>query len=88
MRARRAELKTLSDFIGDEHDLAVFLETMHDEALFTPETRDTLDRLVTGRRAELQRKGRPIGERLFAEQPDTLVARMRDYWDATQEYGT
>ena len=61
---------------------------MHDEALFIPETMDTLDRVFTGRRAELQRKGRPIGEHLFAEEPDTLVARMRHYWDATQEYGT
>jgi len=88
MKARRAELKTLSDLIGDEHDLAVFVEVMHDEALFIPETRDTLDRVITGRRAELQREGRPIGERLFAERPDVLVARMRNYWDATQEYGT
>jgi CHAD domain-containing protein len=88
MKARRAELKTLSDLIGDEHDLAVFLEAMHDEALFAPETRDTLDRVITGRRAELQRKGRLIGERVFAEEPDTLVARMRHYWDATREYET
>jgi CHAD domain-containing protein len=88
MKARRAELKTLSDLIGDEHDLAVFLDTMHDEALFTPETRETLDRVITGRRAHLQRKGRPVGERLFAECPDTLVNRIRHYWDATHEYET
>jgi hypothetical protein len=27
-----------------------------------------------------------VGERLFAEEPDLLVARMRQYWDATREY--
>jgi CHAD domain-containing protein len=86
MRARRNELKTLSDLIGDEHDLAVFLEVMNEEALFAPETRETLQEVVTGRRSELQRQGRPVGERLFAEEPDQLVARMRQYWDATREY--
>jgi CHAD domain-containing protein len=86
MTARRSELKTLSDLIGDEHDLAVFLEVMDDEELFAPETRETLRGVVTGRRSELQRRGRPVGERLFAEEPDLLVARMRQYWDATREY--
>jgi hypothetical protein len=86
MKARRAELKDLSDWIGDEHDLAVFLEVMDDEALFDAGTRETLEGVIMGRRAELQRRGRPLGERLFAEEPDLLVARMRAYWEATREY--
>jgi CHAD domain-containing protein len=88
MKARRSELKTLSDLIGDEHDLAVFLETMDDERLYDADTRETLREVITGRRSELRRQGRPIGERLFAEEPDQLVARMRAYWDATTEYAT
>lgn len=83
---RRAELKELSDIIGDEHDLAVFLETMHEEALFDPDSRADLDELIAGRRAELQRAGRPIGERLFSESPDQLVNRIETYWHATREY--
>jgi CHAD domain-containing protein len=86
MKARRAELKTLSDLIGDEHDMAVFIETMDDEELFAPDTRETLRDVIAGRRAELRREGRPVGERLFAETPDRLVARLRGYWDATHEY--
>jgi CHAD domain-containing protein len=87
MRARRDELKELSDLIGDEHDMAVFVETMDDEALFDPERRERLRTATTSRRAELRRAGRPIGERLFAEEPDDLVARLRAYWHATHEYG-
>ncbi|MFB6167677.1 MAG: CHAD domain-containing protein [Haloferacaceae archaeon] len=86
MKARRAELKTLSDLIGDEHDLAVFVETMADETLFDESTRAALERAITGRRADLRRDGRPVGERLFAEEPDRLVARIGSYWDATREY--
>lgn len=86
MKARRSELKTLSDVIGDEHDLAVFLETMHDESLFEPDTRETLDTVITHRRSQLRRQARPLGERIFAEEPDQLVQRMRQYWTATREY--
>ncbi|WP_161570115.1 CHAD domain-containing protein [Salinigranum halophilum] len=86
MKARRSELKTLSDLIGDEHDLAVFLETMESEERFDPATRESLEQVIMARRSELQRKGRPIGERLFAEEPDELVERMRAYWMATQQY--
>jgi CHAD domain-containing protein len=86
MKARRSELKTLSDLIGDEHDLAVFLERMYDEQLFTEDIRVELDTAITYRRSVLQRRGRPIGERIFAEEPDQLVDRIGDYWTATREY--
>lgn len=86
MKARRSELKTLSDLLGDEHDLAVFAETMSAEELFDTETRKTLARIITGKRSELQREARPIGERLFAEEPDQFVDRMRQYWDTTRRY--
>lgn len=86
MKARRAELKTLSDIIGDENDLAEFAMMMHDEDLFSADTCDVLDAVIRGRRAELHRRGRPLGERLFAEDPDRLVARFGQYWKAAREY--
>jgi CHAD domain-containing protein len=86
MKARRAELKTLSDLIGDEHDLALFHETMDEEDLFDPSTRETLEQVIAARRAELRREGRPVGERLFTETPDQLVDRIGSYWEATREY--
>jgi CHAD domain-containing protein len=86
MKARRSELKTLSDVVGDEHDLAVFSETTREEALFTAEERATLEEVIAHRRSQLQRRARPTGERLFAEEPDRLVERVGRYWTATREY--
>ncbi|WP_372912392.1 CHAD domain-containing protein [Salinigranum sp.] len=86
MKARRDQLKELSDLTGDEHDLAVFVETMHEEDLFDPETRGALEAIIGGRRAELRRAARPLGERLFVEEPDDLVDRFAGYWRATVEY--
>ena len=86
MKERRAQLKELSDIIGDENDLAEFAMLLDDEALFTHDVRDTLDRIIRGRRSELHRQGRPLGERLFAEDPDQLVDRLETYWTATHEY--
>ncbi len=48
--------------------------------------RNALDSIIRGRRAELHRRSRPLGERLFAESPDRLVARFGQYWEATSEY--
>jgi CHAD domain-containing protein len=86
MKARRNQLKELSDLTGDEHDMAVFVETMHDEELFDAGTRDVLETAIADRRAGLRRAARPIGERLFVESPDDLVARIEGYWHATVEY--
>jgi CHAD domain-containing protein len=86
MKARRSELKTLSDVIGDENDLAEFSMMMQDEALFDEATRATLKEHITGRRSELHREGRALGERLFAEHPDQLIDRIGSYWTATHEY--
>ena len=86
MKRRRAELKELSDIIGHENDLAEFDMVMNNEELFAPETRGTLDEVITAKRSKFHRQGRPLGERLFAEPPDQLVARIGTYWEATHEY--
>lgn len=86
MKHRRAELKELSDIIGYENDLAEFKIMMNKEQLFAPETREILNRAISAKRSEFHRLGRPLGERLFAEDPDQLVDRLGDYWTATHEY--
>ena len=86
MKRRRTELKQLSDVIGYENDLAEFELMMKDEELFEPETRELLTGLITAKRAEFHRQGRPLGECLFAEDPDRLVDRFGAYWTATHEY--
>jgi CHAD domain-containing protein len=86
MKSRRAELKELSDIVGYENDLAEFAVAMHEEELFAPETREILDEVITAKRSEFHRRGRPLGERLFAEHPDQLVDRIGAYWEATHQY--
>jgi hypothetical protein len=86
MKARRSALKDLSDVVGDANDLSEFVAAMDAEELFAPSTRETLKHRCIARRAELHRQARPLGERLFAEPPDDLVARVGSYWEATREY--
>lgn len=82
MKRRRTELKDLSDIIGYENDLAEFVAIIDDEELFDPETRETLREVAAAKRAEFHRRGRPLGERLFAEPPDRLIDRFGAYWTA------
>jgi len=86
MKARRAKLKRLSDVIGNENDLAEFATMMNDEKLFAPETRAALTEVAVAKRSECHRRGRPLGEQLFADSPDQLVDRLGTYWEATHEY--
>jgi len=86
MKARRAELKALSDVIGHEKDLAEFRKMVADEDPFDAETRAVLGDVVWALRSDCHRRGRPLGERLFAEQPDRLVDRVGTYRRGTHEY--
>ncbi len=84
MAARRAELQTLAELVGDETDLAEFTATIHDEELFDQDTREALEAVIDGRRSELRRRARPLGERLFAETAEQIAARFEQYWTATE----
>lgn len=86
MKARRSELKELSDITGDEHDLAVFVETLDEEELFDNDVREALNDVIAARRGDLRRRARPLGERLFEEDPDALVDRFEGYWTAARRY--
>jgi CHAD domain-containing protein len=72
----------LSDLLGDDHDLAVFRTTLLGEQdSFGGKTEiQALIGLIDRRRAELQARARPLGERLFADKPKRLAARFRSYW--------
>lgn len=83
MKARRAELKTLSDLLGDEHDLAVFGAVVANEPdLFDDRVREAITDLIEERRADLQDRAEPLGRRVYVEDPDQLVARLEGYWRA------
>lgn len=83
LKARRAEVKTLSDVLGDEHDLAVFGEVLDDEPdLFDADVTEVFEAAIEERRDALQNEARPLGRKIFAEDPDRLTDRLGAYWDA------
>lgn len=74
----------LGELLGDDHDLAVLQERLISESVEAFDSREleALIGLAVQRQLALRQQALPIGRRLFAEQPDALVARFRGYWPA------
>lgn len=86
MKARRRAMHKLSDYLGDDHDLAVLGEhlkatakTLGDEA-----TCESLLAVVRAARQRLEEKARPLGAKLYAEKPNDHVRRIEACWRAWQ----
>ncbi|MEZ6097799.1 MAG: CHAD domain-containing protein [Pirellulaceae bacterium] len=86
MNLWRGATDELSDLLGDDHDLAVFRQTLLDDPdRFGSESDlQVLIGLIDRRRAELLAKARPLGERLLAEKPKQLRSRLGRYWETWQ----
>ena len=83
------EVHRLTDLLGEDHDLAVLQEALEAVA---PEVEDpraiqALLGLVDRRSQELRAQARPVGRRLYGEEPRALVRRTRAYWRAWREEG-
>lgn len=76
----------LGDLLGNDHDLALLQHTLITECAAEPASRElqVLLGLAEQRQLMLRQQARILGKRLFAEQPDALVARFRGYWSAWQ----
>lgn len=83
MNVQRDAGKELSDLLGDDHDLAVFRQTLLDDPdrFGRKSELQAVIGLIDHRRGELQREAQPLGRRLFAEKPKRLASRLRSYWD-------
>lgn len=83
IKARRRQAKRLSDLLGDEHDLTVYLDTLGtmNEPSLDPQAIARLEELALARRDRLRAAARGLGERLWAEKPGRLADRIEDYWD-------
>jgi CHAD domain-containing protein len=82
MKAHGRELKRLSDLLGDDHDLAVFrqtIEALADDTLTADAGSRLLDR-VTRRQNRLRSQARRLGARVYAESPRQFQKRWRAYW--------
>jgi CHAD domain-containing protein len=85
VKARRAEVRTLGDLLGDEHDLSVLRATLNAERERFGAGAGPLLELAARQQAELRARMWPLGVRLFAERPKALVRRYRRYWQAWQD---
>ena len=84
MRLRSQSLKQLADTLGDDHDLAMMRRLMQAQPeLFGAEAlRERLGKAIDQRRGELQDAAFRLGEELYLEAPEMLVARWHRYWQA------
>jgi CHAD domain-containing protein len=78
------ELKTLGEYLSDDHDLAllrhrVLEQTEHANGRMD---REALVALIDQRLGELQVEARRLGTRVYVEQPRAFTARLKVDWQA------
>jgi CHAD domain-containing protein len=90
LQPRRDEVKRLTDYLGDDHDLAIFRQTLVDETDRFGDLEELADLLglIDARRAELQAWAAPLGHRLFAEDSKRFLPRLEAMWQAWQREHT
>ena len=79
--ALAAELREVSNVLGEEHDLTVLAAALGggdrgEPSLLTPR----LERAIARRRNKLRGRARPLGERLWAEPAPAFGKRLARYW--------
>lgn len=82
--ARASEARTLSQLLGDDHDLAMLVAFVHSDAATTisGEHAALVEKAARQRQAELRERAKPRGDRLFAEAPKRLRRSIGVYWQA------
>ncbi|MBB3103078.1 CHAD domain-containing protein [Azomonas macrocytogenes] len=88
-KERASQLETLSDWLGDDHDLAVMQALLRDQpALFgATNTRRSIATGITARRNDLYAKALELGDRLYSEKPKALVAHWAELWRSAAKAG-
>jgi CHAD domain-containing protein len=82
LEALAAELHSLSDYLGDDHDLVVLRAklTSNESPLPNEPPRAALLATLDRERATLQRKALQLGAGIFEERPALFCSRLRQYW--------
>ncbi|MFP4290011.1 MAG: CHAD domain-containing protein [Cyclobacteriaceae bacterium] len=80
MKALEKELHQLTDYLGDDHDLAVLKEYIkkmeHDES----DARTAILSLIEKKQQVLREKALPLGKAILYESPDDFSSRLAFYW--------
>ena len=75
------EAHSLSDLLGDDHDLAILRGTLSSSGGLAVHI-DAVIELIDRRREQLQAEAFTVGERLYAESPKAFGRRLHSYWKA------
>lgn len=75
--ARRDQLDTLGEYLGDHHNLVVLAEGLE---MLTGALDPVLSRVIAGRKDALADKAFLLGRQLTVESPGALVARFEQFW--------
>jgi hypothetical protein len=73
------QLKGLSEFLGDDHDLYLLGQVV-DGASRKPPEADNLRRLIAQREHELRMNALEAGAELYGEKPSAFCERLASYW--------
>jgi CHAD domain-containing protein len=78
------ELHTLSEYLGDDHDLAVLRRTVLDapDGFSDEKELRLFITLIDQKRLSLQAVAQPLGERLYFDPPKIFTERIHQYWRA------
>ncbi len=85
MKSYEDELDHLSDLLGDDHDLAIFRETLlaEENNVNGGDATHKLIELIAQRQAELRSEAATLGQRIFAERPNKgFATRIQHYYQA------
>lgn len=80
LRSMTDELHQLSDYLGDEHDLAVLRDIAHQNGhRIARKTDDRLQHAISKKRRKLRKRALAVGLPLYAEKPARFETRLRRY---------
>jgi CHAD domain-containing protein len=84
MKALQAELKTLGEYLSEDHDLAILREKVVEQLAQADSDTDAtaLIALIDQRRTELEAKASVLGSRIYAEKAGAFTSRVQTYWQA------
>jgi CHAD domain-containing protein len=84
MKGRRDSLKTLSDRLGENHDLDDLLAVIDAEGktIGTDKQCNVLRKIIAAEQTRLRNEAFQVGQHLYIEKPDDLISRWADQWDA------
>jgi CHAD domain-containing protein len=87
MKGWRAAVEDLAEALGDDHDLAELSLALAAQNELDPKQLDVVTGFIEERARQLRERARFLGERIYAEKPGRLVARLRAYYEAWQKEG-